>query len=793
MSLLRGVTGLFASRWQVPTAILAVVVAGFALSRMRPPVREVNAEALLTDIQFLMQKEAFYDAANAAQNLLDMTPPLPKRTQATLHDLMAESIFLVEQKRETPNLDNVKLLLEHQEQAQALGLRPTARAGLRAGQAHEWLRESNNAIDEYRLALGRTPIAAADRQRVLQSLVRLLEGRPWADEERRKAIDALLAEEGVSPAYVWWALQRALQEAFDHEEPARARVMLEKHAERFKRSDLRGYGEFLWAWLEIAEGRYEAAAPRVDWIDQWLKTNSRLDPEMDQAGFLPALNLWLRGRLDLAEYRPQEALDVFDHVLTLTGQGTLFVDTTIDRARAEALLEQHDAARQTLRGGLARVSRDIATFEIAVPRGRRLMLELGDARRKLGDSENSVEYLALALDLTAESNQAGRLDLLDRLGGECRAAADAAGDERGRRGFDQRAGEFYGRAAELCQLDEARRANMLWQSAQSFDAAGAPESSLRMLQTFVESIGGDPRIPPAMVQIGQANAAAGRFQEAVRWYQRLISNFPRLDEQIVRARLLEADSLIMLGQPHYADAEKSLNDLLNDGRVGPQNQAFRDALVMLANLLYDEGRFADAIVRLEESLAFYPNDPARDELRFLLADAYRRSAQALRTPADQSAAAAAALAESDKRFQKAADLFGRFPVIDPGREPLAAERSEASVYSELALFHRGECLFELNTPASLADALVAYRQAAALYQGRPAALSAQIMLVNILLRQGKSTEAARAVERARWLLRSVPDELFAARGDGLDRAYWEKYLAAISGAHLFRSAFADAR
>ncbi len=792
MRLMRGLAGLFAGRWQVPVAILAIGVAAYALVSMRPPPKEIQFDALLADIRFLMEKEAYYDATNAAANLIEMTPELPAGQRAALHDVMAESIFLVEQKREAANLDNVKLLLEHQAQAQSLGFRPTARAALRAGQAHEWLRESNAAIEEYRLALERKPTSTEDRRRVLQSLVRLLDGRPWADEERRAAIDALLAEEGVSSAYVWWALQHALQEAFDRGEPARAREMLERHAERFKRSDLKGYHDFLWAWLEISEGQFESAAPRVDWVDEWLKTNSRLDPEMDRAGFLPAMNLWLRGRLHLAEYRPQEALGVLERVLTMTGQGTLFVDTTIDMARAEALLERHDSARRTIRDGLGRVSRDVATFEVAVPRSRRLMLELAEARRRLDDAENAVEYLAMALELTGSNDRVARLDLIERLGNECRVASEAAAVEAGRRQLLVRAGDYFGQAAELCGDDEARRANMLWASAQAFEDGGAAGSSLRMLRAFVETVVNDPRVPPAIVQIGQGNAAAGRFEEAVQWYRRLISNFPRLDEQIVRARVLQADSLIMLGEAHYAEAEQTLNELLTDGRVGPQNQVYRDALVMLANLLYDQGRYADAIVRLEEALAFYPDDSARDELRFHLADAYRRSAHALREAQGATAASAAALQESEKRFEKAAELFATFPTREPG--PAMEEFADVEgAYAELALFHRGECLFSLNATESLAEALAVYRQAAALYQGRPAALSAQIQIVNILLRQGKATEAARAIERARWLLRSVPDELFAARGDGLDRAYWEKYLNAVSESHLFRGSFADAR
>ncbi len=112
-----------------------------------------------------------------------------------------------------------------------------------------------------------------------------------------------------------------------------------------------------------------------------------------------------------------------------------------------------------------------------------------------------------------------------------------------------------------------------------------------------------------------------------------------------------------------------------------------------------------------------------------------------------------------------------------------------SLYERLSLFYRGDCLFELNEADTLEEALAVYREAAARYEAEPAALTAQVQVANIYLRQGKLREAVRAVERARWMLRGIPEEAFEQYADGTDRAYWDRYFSTVSSAQLFQDAF----
>jgi len=256
MNRLGDLAAVLAGRWQIPLAFCAVVTGGVALYHMKPPARTIPFEAMRADVLALAEAGQYFDAANAAANLLELDPPLPRSERATLHDALADVIYRQEQLRGLPNRKNAELLLEHHQAALTHGYAPSAHGALRAGQAHEWLGETASAIKSYRSALDRGPDTDA-RRTTLQGLVRLLAGRAEAVDERRGYIQALLDEEGISASYLWWALQHAVQEALDQNDQSRVEQLLTQHGERFKRSDLSGYHDYLWAWAYVHDGRPE--------------------------------------------------------------------------------------------------------------------------------------------------------------------------------------------------------------------------------------------------------------------------------------------------------------------------------------------------------------------------------------------------------------------------------------------------------------------------------------------------------------------------------------------------------
>jgi tetratricopeptide (TPR) repeat protein len=398
------------------------------------------------------------------------------------------------------------------------------------------------------------------------------------------------------------------------------------------------------------------------------------------------------------------------------------------------------------------------------------LTRLAQQQEAQGDSDAALRYLVLAADVTPADDEA-QLELCEHLGRLYQSVENHA-----------QAGRNLERAADLARLDEPHCAALLWSAVDEYDQAGQMADAQRMLHQFVQGRSSHPSMPQALLRLGQTYAAGGDSEEALTWYRRVMAEYPRLEEA-ARAKVLAASELVSQGPSHYAEAEQALAELLTDGSVAPDAAVYRDALLDLCDLLYHQGRYGEAIGRLHDLVALYDEDqlpPTAQQFRerFTLADAYRRSAYALReTPA--------ATAESRERFREAVELYERLlarldaaPSVD----------AECQLYARLALFDRADCLFELNDPESLQAALTTYRAAAVRYETQPAALTAQVQIANVCLRLGEVVEAGRAIERARWLLRSIPPESFApsATHRGSDRAAWEQFLTIVAASDLFQ-------
>ena len=779
--MLRAIKTLLSDRWQIPLAAVALGLAGLAYSRLKPPPREIVFDALVADLTALVEKQAYYDAADSAVNLLALQPPLEAEQRAYLENFLSEVIYTQELLREEPNPVNAQLILDHQAASVALGRSLDAAASFRLARAHGWLGQTEEAIAEYRETLNREPPVELRRE-ALQALAELLDGRPDAAGEREAVVRALLAEEGVSPAYAWGALRTAIGDALESGDFARAREVLERDAERFKRSDLRGYHEHLWAWVLTAEDQIDEALPLIQWVDEWLDVTVVDDPALHRAGFLPVLNRWLRAECDLRDGRPQAALLRFEEAVALQNYGPLLVPLTIGRATALARLERHDAAREIFRETIGVLSMQPTQLAGARGRLRRGLISLYEERDGLSDFPNAVRYLEMAVSLAPPAEREVRQILLALLGRENERAAEVEATEDAARAYRENAGAAYSASAALVVDDEDLRAGLHWQAAQQFDMAGYARLARENLVRFLDGPAKDKRRPQALLRLGQAHAADGEYETAIGWFRQLAEEFPSLPETS-RGRLLHADALLAQGESRYEEGLALLEELLATGGVGPESPVYRDALFALTDLLYQRGEYGKAIRRVQDALELYPDDPERHRLRFLLADAHRQSALALRTEPEPDRTRAL---EAERRLDRAADEFGAFLADTRERQ---ADVAGLDVLRRLALLYRADCLYERNTPDALEEALSLYRQAAALYQSEPAALSAQVQISNIQLRQGRSVEAARALEHARWLMRGMPDAAFEG---ALSRAAWDEFLTAASKSHLFRDVFAAA-
>ncbi len=764
-------------RWQMPVALLAVGVGALTGYTLLPQPIAAELPVVLADVTFLEESGATQAAADALGNLL-ADPSLPAAEQARLHDRLAELIYRTEQQRKAPEPRNAALVLEHHDAAVKLGYPPDPHRALRAAQAAEWAGSRSRAVPAYRAVL-EEHADSAQRRSALTGLLRLLADDPEAAEERAQFLDNLLADEGLESAELWWALQQATRDALVEDDLLRAQLLVGKSAPHFATSDRKGFGEHLWAWLLVHEGRTEEARPLVDWVDEWLVEHRPVegtDPAYDE---LAARNRCLLGRIQLALGAPDQAREAFDEAAGLAPDPDTAATAVAGRGLALAALGDHTGARTALRDAAAKASGPAAGLlrrELRRELERLVEVSLAGAAR-----DTAIGYLEDALALAPLEPPAQRLALLEKLGTVCEAAADAADDDTQAAVHGRSAGEYREAAADLTS-DPDHAAELLWAAVRSYESAGAQEELRRAVSHFLQLRTEDPRLAQACLIMARSYADEEDCPRAVLWCIRVGESFPGLDEGL-QAQLLRARCLVALG--YAAEAEALLLDLLEGGQVAPQAVVFRDALLELCELLYLSERYGEAIARLDSFLNLYPTDPEGYRVQFLTADAYRRSAVLLRAaPAADSTASHATLAA--ERFTRAGDAFAaleRDLSSVPGRpEPLRS-------YERLSLLYAADCLDAAGDDPD--TVLAAYQRVLARYEHDPLALAAHVQMANIHLRAGRAAEAARAIGRARWLLPMIPEEAFAA-GSDLDRAHWERYLATLWAADLFQNALAGA-
>ena len=775
---------LFRDRWQAPLAILVLVLGGISIYRLTPKRIEMPFDALLASLQDLRMHGGATEAADGAANLLKLEPPLPKKEQAELHVLIADIVHERLDKAARPGAEAAQLVLDHIQAARELGRRVTDRERIEEADAYRWLEKPFEAASGYRrVADGESP--SDIRRAALMKLVPLLETMRKAEDERKKRLAQILDMPDAPTEAIWWALQRSVRDALESNDLDFARELVDQHGDRLRTTDLRGYETYLDALLLVTEKRYAEAAPLVEWVDDWLANEPLRDVLMDEFGHLPAMNHWLAGTIALAEDKPATALERFQSSEAIQPVGPMYFAASAGKGEALARLERHADALEALTGAASKIVR--ARIDDRKKRDFRDTLErlylLAEASELY---EVAAEYLKLALPLAPADEPEPRLTWFEALGQAYRTAALAETDPPRRSHLLAEAGLALTEAARIAVFDEARHGKLLWTAAETLDEAGRISELAAALHRFLAGRSNDPRLPQAMLRLGMAYESLGRPKDAISYYRRCADEYPELEEA-TSASVRTATCLFSaaIGQADAAEAE--LEKLLTSEMITPEAPAFRDALLTLGELKHADGRYAEAVAYLESFLERYPEDAVRTRAKFMLADANRLSGLALKADASADADSPARLDEARARLYRAVELYR---TVRSETDP-RAEDAGAQLYRRLALIAEADCLAAIPNDANALDAAIArFRQAAAEYENTSMALTAQVRLAGLYLRQGERVEAARALERCRWLTSAITDEAFARSDDGATRAEWTSYLDTLTSSLLFRDAFA---
>jgi tetratricopeptide (TPR) repeat protein len=357
-----------------------------------------------------------------------------------------------------------------------------------------------------------------------------------------------------------------------------------------------------------------------------------------------------------------------------------------------------------------------------------------------------------------------------------------------------KAGDAYvAYSQKLTLADDKGYGDALWKGIELYDRAGNVQYVISALELFVAERPDDALAPDALLRLGRAYQAAGQFDKAITAYQRNQFRYPQ-SLAASKSAVPLAQAYMAKGPDGYNKAEQVLLSVVsNNPLVTPEAEEFKQAVFELAQLYYRTNRFEEAVNRLEEFTDRYPTDERMGQLLFYMADSYRKSGSALDVrlaAADANAdgtpggGAVANLTEAEQekrdRLTKARQLYDQ-TVEHYRAHPPTSDGDR--LYLKLAHFYRADCMYDLG---EYAECIRLYDAAAFRYQDDPSALAALVQIVNANCALGRLEEAKTANERAKYLLKRIPDEAFNDGSFTMPKTYYQQWLKWTSQAGLWQ-------
>lgn len=770
--------------WQVPLLLVSLGLLAIGIWRLRPGPAVPPFDQLLADVHALTRSGLYAEASKYAEELLAARERTAEERRR-LHRVIAEIIFAYEQGNIVHGIGNCERLIAHSDESLAEGGAFDPEMHRMRAMAFEWLQRPGEAVVEYQGAIEKGIADAWDLRRRVIEIRRSIPA--ISEDELHALLGEFLAGSGVRQELQFWAAMQKVELYGRQGDHATAERFLADNAARFRDSAFAEQFDYLQAlaWYHLgrsddAERLLRSVRDRLSWAD----------PTYISAG-------WLLGRILLARESPEFALSFFDDVVEKAPPGAYRTAAIVGRAEALAGLERFkesidaytEAIRKTLDSPYGSVVdlRDIC--ESATARYRELTSK--------GRLPEAMSYLRIATrlvppsDADRQATYAQWVADLAMMLGESLLSEEAAGPSDDRSGSARRyleeAGREYLRLAKLVALNESRSSEATWRAAEAYDRAGNVRQAAAVLDRFIVERPTSSRVPEALWRVGRMYQAIGETDRAIARYQENLARYPGtpaslesivpLAECFIEKQDLEKAEQALLRLVGHT-SEESLRSVM------PEAREYREALFRLGDLYIRVKKYEEAIARFQEALDRYPNDPRSDRAIFMLAESNRLSAARLyedyvdprNVPYKDHLRATyiERLRQAKRRYE---ELIERYRL----REASSLGERERT-YVKLSHFYRADTVYDLSKVAEptdqrpFIDSLDLYDRAAWLYQDDPAAMSAYVQMINCYIRLGKIDKARMTLQRARWALKGITDEAFAAHAPEEDRAYWTAYL-----------------
>ncbi len=767
--------------WQFPLLVVSLGLFGYAGYLFIDPQPGPTIDDKI-DVARVLLKQKRAEAANEQLNRLLSTEKLDLDREAKVHLMVAESIEqAMKQRRDTSRTLHARII-DQSRIAISQGVKVTADVLRRMGESYESLERNAEALESYRKAIALDASLALHLQRKVIDL-QLDSNDPGPAEF---SLEAYLKSHDLSDTERAWAMSQQARLLIARENYPEARSLL--NSALLLDPDPLTQGEANY-WLGVCAlrlGDSTGAGRLLRLARDQLKTQHALDGDA----------AYVLGTIHQEKREFQLAMSFYQDVLVGHPDAAVATPARLSRGVCRIELKEDEAGLQDLHDLVNQVTTRQSREKyksIAVTGLRQATATLASR----GQYEGALEVLAYEQMLVPEPGPQffARLgDVLDRRADQIdETIAVASAPEKIRRiklvrETRTRAGDaFVAYSRGLTLLDDKGYGDALWKGVDLYDRASNTQNVISSLELFVAERPEDPLAPSALLRLGRAYQASGLFDKAIAAYQRNQFRYPQ-SLAASKSAVPLAQAYIAKGPESCSKAESVLLSVVdNNPLITPAAEEFKMGLWELAQLYYRTNRYEAAVARLEELVQRYPTDERVGQLTFLMADSYRKSASLLEVraintatgPGSQPIDLTEATQARRERLVKARTLYDK--TMDLYRT--APPKTETDrLYNKLSHFYRADCLYDLG---SFEESIKAYDQAAFRYQDDPSALAAYVQIVNAYCALGKIDEAKTANERAKWLLRRMPQEAFADGTFAMPKTYWEQWLKWTSAAGMW--------
>jgi len=312
----------------------------------------------------------------------------------------------------------------------------------------------------------------------------------------------------------------------------------------------------------------------------------------------------------------------------------------------------------------------------------------------------------------------------------------------------------------------------LWHAAQNYVRGRAYSTAARLLEEYLE-IELRERRPLALVAYGEALLALGRYEESLAALNECLENYAR-DAASFDARLFAAQAHLELSETEQA--ERLLRENLEGDLLTPASRQWAQSLFDLGHLYYLESRYDEALKRLDEYVARYPESELTQRARYLAGVSARRRATQLTEELDREKTETARLASLRVIRDYQTRALERFAQLQATLNELQSRRPlwphEDALLRNCYLF-RGATLADLER---FEDAIDVYATTTNRYQHEPVALEAYIQIAYCYQRLHRPNEADGVLAQAQIVLESTPEEASFSEVTNFSREQWKEVL-----------------